>query len=254
MSIPARYRNQWLNTPERNNFFYGKLMDVAQFERETAYFKEMRCLINRLVLGSGVVRGLDVDLCPGDPGLVCIKPGIAIDGWGREIIVPSPQTVNHSRLTDDDGKIESGNNNNQENYPVVICLAYAEKKTELKPVLVPDCETKSNCACNIIEEGYVVLVRKYVNEGHRLDSNLRELKSRGREDLHEFLCRHLLREPAKVPGNGCVPLAKVTKGGEDEEKIKVEPYIRPLVYNNTLLLQLILDLADRVKKLEPPEE
>ena len=74
---------------ERNNFFYGKMMTVRDFFAEQFYFNEKRWLINRMVLGWGVVCGLDVRpkdnssrrgdrypgaghrlLRPGDPGLL----------------------------------------------------------------------------------------------------------------------------------------------------------------------------------------
>ena len=53
---------------------------------ETGYFNHKRWLINRLVLGSGVVAGLDVRPGP-QPHSVMITPGMAIDWHGREIIV-----------------------------------------------------------------------------------------------------------------------------------------------------------------------
>lgn len=84
-------RTDWqggLTTPRRNRFFHGKMMDVYQFEMETGYGIAMRRTLNRLVSGYGVLCGLDV--VPGDdPCSVRITPGAAIDGWGREIIVPT---------------------------------------------------------------------------------------------------------------------------------------------------------------------
>ena len=78
-----------LVAPMRNRFFHGKKLDVYHFELETAYGIEMRRLINRYVVGRGVVCGLDVTACD-DPCSIQISPGFAIDGRGREIIVPSP--------------------------------------------------------------------------------------------------------------------------------------------------------------------
>jgi hypothetical protein len=77
-----------LETPVRNHYFYGKLLDVDQFELETRYLNAKRWLLNRLVTGYGVVCGLDV--LPGDEtNEVWIGPGVALDKWGREIIVPA---------------------------------------------------------------------------------------------------------------------------------------------------------------------
>ena len=44
-----------LSTPARNNYFYGKLLDVRHFTLEQSYFNAKRWLMNRLTLGSGVV-------------------------------------------------------------------------------------------------------------------------------------------------------------------------------------------------------
>ena len=70
-----------LETPVRNRYFYGKLLDVEQFELETRYLNAKRWLLNRLVTGYGVVCGLDV--LPGDePNELWIGPGVAIDKLG----------------------------------------------------------------------------------------------------------------------------------------------------------------------------
>jgi hypothetical protein len=77
-----------LETPVRNHYFYGKLLDVEQFELETRYLNAKRWLLNRLVTGYGVVCGLDV--LPGDEvNELWIGPGVAIDKGGRELINPT---------------------------------------------------------------------------------------------------------------------------------------------------------------------
>lgn len=79
-------RRPVLAAPERNHYFYGKLLDVHHFELETQYLNAKRWLLNRLVTGYGVVCGLDVD--PGEEtNELWLSPGVAIDRWGREIIV-----------------------------------------------------------------------------------------------------------------------------------------------------------------------
>ena len=79
-------RQPVLETPVRNHYFYGKLLDVYQFEMETQYQNAKRWLLNRLVTGYGVVCGLDV--VPGaETNEIWIEPGVAIDQWGREILV-----------------------------------------------------------------------------------------------------------------------------------------------------------------------
>ena len=59
MQGSADRRRGQLATPRRNKFFHGKMMDVYQFELETAYEIGLRRLSNRLVTGFGVVSGLE---------------------------------------------------------------------------------------------------------------------------------------------------------------------------------------------------
>jgi hypothetical protein len=74
-----------LQAPRRNRYFYGKRMDVQHFQMEQDYGKLKLWLLNRMTFGKGVVCGLDVSV---DGTLICVEPGFAIDGLGREIVVP----------------------------------------------------------------------------------------------------------------------------------------------------------------------
>lgn len=67
----------------RNNYFRGKLMTVADYQAEQLYMIQRRRVMNRLLLGWGVVRGFRVER---DGGTLAIGPGVAIDPNGREII------------------------------------------------------------------------------------------------------------------------------------------------------------------------
>jgi hypothetical protein len=131
--------NGVLAAPERNHYFYGKLLDVQQLQKEQHYFIAGRRHLNRLVLGHGVVCGLNV--VADTESTIRIQPGVALDALGREIIDPEAFGMNPHQLTDDQGSatgepITTG--------IVEICLAYAEKQTDLVPVLVPDCDTPGN--------------------------------------------------------------------------------------------------------------
>src|SRR5688500_16742634 len=90
-----------LAAPERNKFFYGKLMDVAQFEKEQQYFLRQQWLMNRLTIGSGVLCGLAV--VPRGTWHAIIQPGVAIDALGRPIVVSRRFTVDLRQRTDDKG-------------------------------------------------------------------------------------------------------------------------------------------------------
>lgn len=247
MAVKAvRDKKRLLSTPERNHFFYGKLMDVDQFEKETRYFNEKRWLLNRLVLGRGVVCGLKVQFLPGKPGWIVIEPGVALDGWGREIIVPALLHLDARQLTDDQGN-PAGEVSKD---PVLVGLAYAEEKTEPVPVLVPECDTPSHCAPNTIRECFRPVVRQA--KGRSLpgppECTFRDLPLENPPDLHKILCQRLFDSTAGLPEDSWVPLALVTL-----PRGKIQPWLhRPLAYNNSLLFELILCLAARLQELEKP--
>lgn len=229
----------------RNHFFYGKLMDVDQFEKEQSYGMAKRALMNRLVIGHGVVCGLDVVKDPESEGLILVLPGVAIDGCGREIIIPDAVSINPHQLTDDEGQpvgelIESG--------LVEICLAYKEFKTDPVPVLVPDCDrTDNNCAHSTIKEEFYILVRNAEGDPSVPTScKLGELPLPANGDLHELIC-HRISEPCSETGEEtCVALARVELPLEDES---IDPCTdRKLVYPNALLYELTLCLLERIEQ------
>jgi hypothetical protein len=90
-----------LSTPARNNYFYGKLLDVQHFILEQRYFNTKRWLLNRLGLGSGVMCGLRLSVVNGQ---LVLSPGVAIDPVGREIIVSTAVPLDPRQITDDCGR------------------------------------------------------------------------------------------------------------------------------------------------------
>lgn len=76
---------------KRNRFFRGKRMKAEDFEIEQAYGIERRRIVNRSVIGSGVVNGFEMT-----KGKSKIGPGFALDSHGREIVLA------HSAVLDPD--------------------------------------------------------------------------------------------------------------------------------------------------------
>jgi hypothetical protein len=230
-------------TPERNHFFYGKLMDVDQFQKDQCYFNEKRWLLNRLSLGSGVLCGLDVVADDAD-GKVRIQPGIAIDGLGREITLPEPGiTVNPRQLTDDQGNptgesIVAGDVN--------VCLGYAETLTDSVPVLVADCDTHGNCASGTVREGVRILVRRAEEEpAEPAACNLGEFPLPASATLQKLLSQRISQPFPVSPGDPCVLLARVAVSPRTEGINSITN--RKLVIANPLLYELVLCLAERIQ-------
>ncbi|MEM7584784.1 MAG: hypothetical protein AAF560_15440 [Acidobacteriota bacterium] len=107
----------------RNRFFNGKYMSAREFAREQDYFLSRHRLINRLHLGAGIACGLEVEPHPkpGCPGWVVVRAGVAVDGWGRELILREDTAFEVPDLASEG--------------EMLIGLRYVEETVETVPVL-----------------------------------------------------------------------------------------------------------------------
>ena len=129
----------------RNNYFFGKLMTVRDFECEQAYFNDKRCLGNRNITGAGIVAGLDVILV--DNKTISIEAGLALDYSGREIVIPKSVIK----------KVDSieGFEENQGNGLMYLCIAYKQDLEETSFSIVGSGKDSSvGEEYNRVKEGY----------------------------------------------------------------------------------------------------
>jgi hypothetical protein len=238
-------RRGGLETPTRNNYFYGQLLGVQNFELETGYSTGQRRLINRLVLGRGVVCGLAVEVSDeGDK--VAVTPGLAVDGWGREIVVaqrsrwvPLPGDVVQSALyrARDDACVQ-----------VVIC--YHECRSDPAVVLAGDCSTVDPCSPSTIREEYRIELRDECAPRHEPTCRIANPLSGGRLDYEE-LAKWVTysRRCASLPSDPCIPLANIgiVDAGDDSrcDPGRIDIAVRPILPSNVLLMELILALLGR---------
>jgi hypothetical protein len=168
---------------ERNHYFKGKSLTARDLADEQKYFNEKRWLINRMVLGWGVVCGFD--LCVDDCGLR-IEPGLALDCCGRELLVCDRRTVKVDDFIEalginEDDKSQRGGTSHQhggtsqhstsqhggkphhDDKPVrwVLCLEYRECRIE--PCGTPaSCDTKGHGSeYNRIRDDYRLVIRPW---------------------------------------------------------------------------------------------
>ncbi|HYN44637.1 MAG TPA: hypothetical protein VER35_01430 [Candidatus Limnocylindrales bacterium] len=229
--------------PKRNNYYIGKLMTVRDFNAEQDYFNEKRWLINRMVHGWGVVCGLDIEPIEGEADKVTVKPGLAIDCCGREILVCKPQEVS---LKPEEKECHKENNAQQnDNNTYAICLKFKECRTEPVPFPSSACDQKERGEFNYIRDWFEIKVIPLPDQKDREHfcpkikycpkTNENEKKS-----LHEHVCDWLLNCPSECKDHTCVILATVILN----EKSKIQGNIdkcshRKVVYNNSLLYDLI---------------
>jgi hypothetical protein len=239
-----------LKTMERNNYFYGKLLDVFHLEMEQDYFNNKRRLINRLVIGPGVVCGLDVELTEDGEGVV-VTPGLAIDRRGNEIIVPAPsRPVALIEMPPYDPGLAKQEypgkrHAKQEFYCEMpyahVVLCYHECKGDPVPALAGDCDAVQMCASGSIREQYMVDIRS----GFAPERKASFPEARGGRIEYEDLVEHVTRTACRaLPKDGCIPLANIhlrDKGEGWDPEIDIS--VRPIVYTNRLLYQLIQALT-----------
>ena len=133
----------------RNNYFFGKLLTVNDFQLEQQYFKGKHELANRLFHGSGIVEGLVVEELQqiDDEWKIKLTEGIAIDTLGNDIIVPF---TDYYRIENTDKILELKSTSER----LGIFIGY-EERSEIN---VTDVTGENKCEKNIIEEDFRIFV------------------------------------------------------------------------------------------------
>ena len=237
-----------LQTPVRNAYYYGQLLGVANLELEADYGIGHRRLLNRLVLGWGVVCGLDVE-AHGDGTRLRVLPGLGIDRAGRELVVPEttswtpvPQPVLDAAVAkakdcDEDACIQ-------------VLLCYHECWGDPQPVYAGDCECPDPCAPSTLRERYRIDFRPGCAKRHEHSCRIPDLVGRRGID-HEALARWVTeeRECVCLPRDTCLLLANVRLTDDDKEPRcdprEVDTGVRPILASNVVLMELILALLER---------
>src|SRR5215212_273408 len=264
---------------ERNSYFYGKQFTVRDLLQEQSYFNDKRYLINRMVLGWGVVCGLDVSWDP-KSRKVRVKQGLALDCCGREILVCEDKSLSFNK-EDDDYCLQ---HDQRPEGKFVLCLEYDECHSE--PIDLPPagCDEKSKREYNRIRESYKLRLKPWDEACPREPSKETDCPDRykhdagaagpyppphcKRPDVHHFLCDKLKSCP-ECESCDCVIIATIEfppkpGGGYQDQKQGgyqnphpgggypnpqpgggyPDPIVDPctnrkFVYNNTLLYDLI---------------
>jgi hypothetical protein len=90
------------NNIERLNYYEREYLRSFDFIAEQNYHMEMRRRLNLALHLWGIVEGLDVklgEIVPGAPNQFYISPGMAIDAYGREILLFAPYMLTEDDVT-----------------------------------------------------------------------------------------------------------------------------------------------------------
>ncbi|BEP29037.1 hypothetical protein [Helicovermis profundi] len=145
----------------KSNYFYGKLLTVNDFEIEQEYINSKINLINKYVFGEGIIKGLNVVMI--DDQTLSIEPGIAIDSFGKTIVVSKPITEKLSLI--------EGFEQIENTTEMFLTLEYNEELSEKIQVITNNEEDFSKENYNKKEETYkLILKSEGINEIKRLEA------------------------------------------------------------------------------------
>jgi len=235
-----------LTTPSRNRYYYGKLLDTYHLDLEQSYEISKRWMLNRLSLGAGVLCGLHVSIS-NDRKLVRVGSGVAIDYWGREIIVPSSSPgVDPTQPTDSCGNdvgepVRGGN-------AVTLYVCYHECEAEPSQALVSECDERA-CENGIVREKYRLQIRAGVPRppGSLTDNQCTSIFGPlPANTTRRIVACKTLNPSCDAPDESCIPIATITLDDKGLVRSVDECSYRTTVYSNAVLLDLIFCLAARV--------
>lgn len=231
-----------LHPAERLRYFYGQLLTASDLQQEQDYWRQKRQLGNRFGPGTGVVCGLGVTPLTTPKGNgVQVSAGLALDGWGREIVVPTDLELVPLRLSDDCDPLSPSQDQLPPSVHVEVC--YREFTSGQEPAGSVELEPRPDQgAAGRVVEGYCLRVR----EGHAPevstspDAEVLNLVRSGR--LRDALCLlsvYVCPTPSEDP---CVALANITVGPDGSMTVDAcGP--RAIVPTNRLLAQLAYSIA-----------
>ncbi|MEO8018367.1 MAG: hypothetical protein ABI769_11165 [Pseudomonadota bacterium] len=236
MDMFGRQRLDELAAPKRNNYFYGKLLDELHLKLEQQYFIGKRAQLNRLALGSGVLCGLRVEP---DGTFIKVSAGIAIDGFGREIVVPDAVRVDTARVSADCCTTRA---RDAKETLLYLKLCYRECKSDFVPAIVTDCLPEDRCAPSTIVESYCLELSVEAPPPRRAHNEaLCEALRSGQtpEEKRAQVDAALAGSCGRVEGDGCVWLATVNLDANG--RITDTAFSAPQhIYSNAALFDMLL--------------
>ncbi|ARS88996.1 hypothetical protein [Natrarchaeobaculum aegyptiacum] len=154
----------------KNRFFKGKLMTPRIMEIDRSYHSKRLQTLNRYITGSGVVSGLDIESFePTSDGIeITLTPGLALDAYGRPIVVEQMTTTSLPDTSSDE---------------LHLFIQYDEVPVETVPVPDTDGAVEDDAVPNRVVETFELTYRENPPETSAVTEtiDLSELKSADRD-------------------------------------------------------------------------
>lgn len=230
----------------RNKYFTGQLLTARDFENEQKYLQGKSKQHNRYLHSYGVVCGLRV--LPAEspqPRCVVVEPGLALDPWGREIVVAEPTEFD----LDEQGCLDALGLRGRPR-SVYLTVEYDEEETEPVPHLATgEPGQEGHTVPSRISETFRLRLRPEPPEAD--DSVNRELcevlvnairEGVRAEELHALLCEFLSQpcqpcapDPAltlariDLPAQGTITAAQIDNCSHRHLALSAEQVLRILL-------------------------
>ncbi len=172
---------------ERNRYYAGKMLTSADFVAEQKYFLDKQRFLSTMMYGSGIVCGLTVVSL--DDLSILVESGVAIDGFGREIVIENSVVKKLSAVEGFDSLSTD---------QATLCLKYSEQPAHTVYSALHN-DSDKEYEYNRITEGYEL----YLVDTSELDPHI-SMES-------EFLTRESLFATKNFRGEVIIP-ATVCKG------------------------------------------
>ena len=135
----------------RVNYAFGMILGLDEFLQEQQYFLEKDYLHERAQHGFGTVYGLQVTTAPAAGGpadyTIAVAPGLAVDQWGREVVVRSAQCARLGAWLGAQEQAEPGtiakNMGVSGEFTVYVVISYAQCADDLVPLPGQPCSSSS---------------------------------------------------------------------------------------------------------------
>jgi hypothetical protein len=219
-----------LHAPRRNRYYAGKLLTPSDLEMEQDYLRGADAQLARHVLGAGVVCGLEVTA--GDRHSVHVGAGLALDGWGRRVVVPCDAEVALPAKAPRPASM-------------VVRLRYEAHEADVAPSVLGDDDERSEAGTWI--EGHRVEIVEGTapaTAGGCSAATLELIRAGQVAQALALLARAACGPPARDPA---VTLATITTAADGALTIDAGA-ARAVVPTNDVLLELIACLAARVEE------
>jgi hypothetical protein len=182
----------------RPRFFAGQLLTEDDLSLLVDYVAGKDRLHNRMLLGPGVVCGLEVTCEPCGGGMVAVRPGHALDCCGNDIVVSCKEKVDVAALVRDlrvsslgvrcddpcdDGRRRFG-----------LFVRYEESSVDpVTPFATEESCPTPGCVPSRVQEGFRFVVRYDTTDDHRFNPGTKLLNAIGSLDRYDQVHRRAQR-------------------------------------------------------------